>query len=159
MAETAGKNGWGRTPRGRRELAAVGLFMAVTLIVPLVTTEMCPFSRAPMFADTPRVYQTFDVFDPAGNELPALEFGLQRNYWGNPLGVGVGYRPPVSADTFGEIASRSQVEKMVVTRLRQRPDLPWVEVVQKVIGAVDERRVGVIQEWRWRISAGAGDGS
>jgi hypothetical protein len=140
-------------------LVAVGLFVAVSLIVPVVTTEMCPFSRAPMFADAPRVYQTFEVFNPAGKKLPALEFGLQRNYWGNPLGVGVGYCPPVSVDTFGEVAAREQVEEMVVARLRQRPDLPWVEVVQKVIGAVDERHVGVIQESRWRISAGPGDGS
>jgi hypothetical protein len=159
MNEGSRSEGWARTPRGRRELAAVGLFMAVSLVVPLLTTEMCPFSRAPMFADAPRVYQTFEIFDPAGNELPGLEFGLQRNYWGNPLGVGVGYRPPVSVDAFGEVASREQVEEMVVARLRQRPDLPWVEVVQKEIGAVDERRVGVRQESRWRISPGPGDGS
>ena len=77
--------GWSATPRGRRELAAVGLFCLAFAVTPLVTTELYPFSRAPMFADAPRQYCDYAVITPDGRRLTdprrlAL-LGLQRNYW------------------------------------------------------------------------------
>jgi hypothetical protein len=140
-------SGW-----GRGELLAVGLFCLVCVAVPLFCVELYPFSRAPMFTGAPRLYCTYNVLDPQGRPLPAEDFGLQRNYWGNPLGVGVGFHPPPSADRFGEVVPRAEVSAAVRRRLADRPGLRYVEVVRAVIGPVDERRVGVVRRERWRVT-------
>src|SRR5580704_16284260 len=88
------------TSCGRRELTVAGLFVFVFATVPLIRTELYPFSRAPMFEDAPLLYCDYAVTDPDGRPLELLDFGLHRNYWGNPLGVGVGFEPPPSLDIF-----------------------------------------------------------
>ena len=115
--------GWASTPRGRKELLAVGLFCLTFAVVPLLTTELYPFSRAPMFGDAPRLYCDYVVRLPDGRQLtdetdkPTLtKLGVQRNYWGNPLGVGVGYEPPPTVDDFGKVADKELVVGMVAKR-------------------------------------------
>jgi hypothetical protein len=130
---------------------AVGLFVLVSLAVPLLVTDLCPFSKAPMFADSPKLYCDYQVFSPQGEKLEPIDFGLQRNYWGNPPGVGVGYSPPESVDVFGQVASREAVEEMVSRRLTARPDLPFVEVIQILVFPLPEGRLGTREENRWRV--------
>jgi len=147
--------GWSATPRGRRELAAVGLFCLAFAVTPLVTTELYPFSRAPMFADAPRQYCDYAVITPDGRRLTdprrlAL-LGLQRNYWGNPLGVGVGFEPAESADVFGATAPRERVTEMVEERLKGFTNVKYVDVEQSVVGPTDADHVGVIWMARWRV--------
>jgi hypothetical protein len=142
---------WRRTPRGRRELLAVGLFCLANLLVPLLITDLYPFSRAPMFADAPQRFADYTVTGPDKQPLPPADFGLQRNYWGNPLGIGVGYNPPPSADEFGAVASEETVRQTVSQRLQQRADLRYVDVVQTIIGALDSGGVGEVASQRWRI--------
>jgi hypothetical protein len=142
---------WSSTPRGRRELLAAGLFCLANLLVPLFITDLYPFSQAPMFADSPRQYCDYSVTDPDGRPLPLLDFGLQRNYWGNPLGVGVGYHPPESVDQFGSVATTDEVTAFLERRLSRLPHLPFVQVTQEVIGDVDGQHVGVIKKKTWKI--------
>ncbi len=148
-------NGWAHTPRGRRELTAVGLFCIVFAVVPLVTTELYPFSRAPMFADSPRQYCAYAVITPAGLRLTEPKeltpFGLQRNYWGNPLGVGVGFEPAESADVFGAVAARERATEVVAEHLKHFPDLKYVDVEQSVVGPTDADHVGVLGTARCRV--------
>jgi hypothetical protein len=147
--------GWTATPRGRRELAAVGLVCLAFAVIPLVTTELYPFSRAPMFADAPQQYCDYAVVTPDGRRLiepqDLLPLGLQRNYWGNPLGVGVGFQPAESVDVFGAVATPGQVADMVTARLRRFPQWEYVEVEQSVIGKTDADHVGVVRSERWRV--------
>ena len=156
-------SGWSATPRGRRELAAVGLFCLAFAVVPLVTTELYPFSRAPMFADAPRRYCDYAVVTPDGRRLTEPQdlarFGLQRNYWGNPLGVGVGFRPAESADVFGEDVTdetAKRVRDMVAARLKQFPQWEYVDVEQIVIGPTDADHIGEVRRRRWPVKQGAG---
>ncbi len=141
-------------------MIAASLFVLAFATVPLVRMELYPFSRAPMFSDAPLYYCEYTVNDPDCNELDVLAFGLQRNYWGNPIGAGVGYLPPPSLDVFGEVAEPEDVLDHVRARLADFPDLPYVEVTQTVIGPVDERRIGILSWFRlhadnphWRDTA------
>jgi hypothetical protein len=143
--------GWARSPRGRRELLVAGLFVAFSIAIPLVCTEWYPFSRAPMFSDAPRLYCDYSVQDDAGRSLPLVDFGLQRNYWGNPLGVGVGFEPPPSVDSFGAIAPAEEVAAHVTNGLKRYPDLPAVVVTQTVVGARADGTVGSTATTTWRI--------
>jgi len=149
--------GWFGTPRGRKELLAVAAFALLNLLLPLCVVDLYPFSRAPMFADAPRLYCAYHVYGPDGNKLAPtkdhslLDFGLQRNYWGNPIGVGVGFRPPETADEFGTIANQAAVTAMVRRRLANFPNLSHVDVQQDVIADQDGRRVGLVSSKRWRI--------
>jgi hypothetical protein len=123
--------------------------------MPFVTTELYPFSRAPMFADAPQQYCEYAVVTPDGRRLTEtkdlLPLGLQRNYWGNPLGVGVGFKPAPTVDDFGKIATQQQVIDAVAPRLRQFPEWSYIEVEQSVIGATDGDHVGVVDRHIWRI--------
>jgi hypothetical protein len=143
--------GWSTTRRGRQELLAVTVFCLASVVVPLWRLELYPFSRAPMFADAPGQYCTYTILDPHNRVLPLHEFGLHRNYWGNPLGEGVGFQPLPSVDEFGLVASQEKVVAAVQETLRQRQDLPYIEVIQEVIGPLDEQRIGPIQSSRWRV--------
>ncbi len=151
--------GWASTPRGRKELLVVGLFCVTFAVVPLLTTELYPFSRAPMFADAPRLYCDYVVRLPDGRQLtdetdkPTLtKLGVQRNYWGNPLGVGVGYEPPLTVDDFGKVADKEVVVEMVTKRLEQFPDWRYVEVVQTVVRPAADGRIVREAGGTWRVN-------
>jgi hypothetical protein len=156
--------GWSATPRGRRELLAVAVFCAANLIVPLIWVEMFPFSRAPMFADAPRLYCSYVIETPDRQRLGETKgkdprrafeelkpFGLERTYWGNPLGVGVGFEPARTVDRFGEVASKEEIDESVRRGLAGRPEWDYVFVKQTVIGPTDGGRVGTKQKERWRV--------
>jgi hypothetical protein len=130
---------------------AVVLFGLTNLLIPLFLVELFPFSRAPMFADAPQLYCDYAIYTPDGTRLSEIDFGLQRNYWGNPIGVGVGFRPRPTLDNFGEVADSDQVTKQIMKGLARFPDLPFVDVNQEVIGSVDSDHVGPLQEHRWRV--------
>jgi hypothetical protein len=137
-------------------LAAVGLFCLAFVVVPLLTTELYPFSRAPMFADAPQKYCEYAVVTPDGQRLTEtkelLPFGLQRNYWGNPLGVGVGFKPAPTVDDFGKVATRQEVIDTVAPRLKQYPAWESIKVEQSVIGPTDGDHVGVVNRHLWRVT-------
>ncbi len=137
-------------PRRRRELAAVAAFCAANVVVPLAFVELYPFSRAPMFCDAPRLCCDYSVLAPDGTALPNADFGLQRNYWGNPVDVSA-RRPPETIDRFGDVADGAAVTAQVQRCLARFPRLAYVEVVQEVVGPVDEQHVGVTRAKRWRV--------
>jgi hypothetical protein len=118
------------------------MFVVAFATMPLVRTELFPFSRAPMFSDAPLCYCEYTILDPDGKPLNPRDFDLQRNYWGNPLGVGVGFEPPPSLDDFGSVPSPDESGAWIESRLAQFPQLRFVDVSLRRIGAVDERRVG-----------------
>jgi hypothetical protein len=135
---------WSATRQGKRELIAAGLFVLAFAAVPLVRPELYPFSRAPMFADAPAEYCEYSVATVDGRPLDPLDFALQRNYWGNPLGVGVGFEPPPSLDVFGTYKPLGlEADEWVGERLDKFPDLESVVIIQKRVGAVDRLRVDV----------------
>jgi hypothetical protein len=147
-------SGWAASLRGRRELLLVAAFATAFVVVPLFVTDLFPFSQAPMFADAPRQCCNYTVYLPDGQQSPPdrlKDVGLQRNYWGNPVGVGTGFLPPTSVDVFGEVATEAEVRKVVEEHLRERPELPFVDVVQEVIGALDDQRAGIRETHRWHI--------
>ncbi len=160
---------WIHSARGRKELLAIGVFVLLNLLIPVLIVDLYPFSRAPMFADRPQSYCEYHVYGPDGRELhlerpdgnglvqvfgePIPALGLHRNYWGNPIGSGVGFVPPTTVDTFGTVPPRDEVTAHLQQRLRARPDLPYVDVVRQVIGDLDGQKVGVIEDrtQRWRV--------
>lgn len=106
-----------------------------------------------MFADAPQRYCDYHLFGPDGEELALVAFGMHRNYWGNPIGAGVGFLPPPTVDQFGTVAIADEVTAHLRQQLRAWPELAYVEVVQEVIGDIDGQRVGPIPEktQRWRV--------
>jgi hypothetical protein len=133
--------------RARLELAIVAAFALALAAVPLFTTELYPFSRAPMFCDAPTRYCRYELRGPGGATLPLDAFGLQRNYWGNPP-VGHGFLPPASLDQFGEVPTRDIVTAYLRERLAGRL---YLDVTQEVIGPRDDGGVGPVARERWRI--------
>ncbi len=150
MVPTTSTPSWSQSPQGRRELIAVGLFCLLNILIPCLIMDLYPFSSAPMFADAPRHYCDYELMGPNEEPLDLKSFGLQRNYWGNPLGSGVGYFPPDSIDRFGEIGSEGQIITQVQRSLTDHPDLEFVDVTQRVIGDTGEN-VGQIDLRVWRV--------
>ena len=149
-------HGWAATPRGRGNWRPSACFALAFAVVPLVTTELYPFSRAPMFADAPRQYCDYAVVTP-----------------GRPAGSpNAGPRPhSASSATTGAIRSASASAssrprvRTCSARLRRRSSvqrrgdgaaeadsrLPYVEVEQSVVGPTDADHVGVVWMERWRV--------
>jgi hypothetical protein len=133
---------WSATRQGKRELAAAAVFVVAFAAVPLFLTELYPFSRAPMFSDAPQCYGEYTVLDPDEKPLDPRDFDLQRNYWGNPLGVGVGFEPPPSLDRFGSVPATGDIAAWIAPRLARFPHLRYVDVFLTRIGAVDDWHIG-----------------
>jgi hypothetical protein len=104
-----------------------------------------------MFADAPRRYCNYIIMAPDHRTLDPREFGVQRNYWGNPLGIGAGFLPAETVDHFGEVADLETVTAWVAGRLAGRPGLEFVEVVREVIGPLESGGVGPVQTESWRV--------
>ncbi len=143
---------WSSTPRGRRELIAVGLFCAANVVIPLALGEMYPFSSAPMFYDAPQCFCDYQVRAPDGQTLKLTEFGLQRNYWGNPPDRGMGIQAPPTIDQFGCVACEADVCGQLHRWLKDHPEVAYLEVTQEVIGPVDAWRIGPMERHTWRVN-------
>jgi hypothetical protein len=108
-----------------------------------------------MFADAPQLYCEYTAYAPNGRQItdPAtlMKLGLQRNYWGNPLGVGIGFKPAPALDVFGFVAAKDRVIDIVGRSLTQFEKWDYVEVEQKVIGPIDANHIGVVHKNRWRV--------
>lgn len=143
----------------RMELGIVGLFVALNVTVPLAARELYPFSSFHGFVDSARRYCDYRVVGPEGEPLSTAAFGLHRNYYGNggysvnlPEPHRGGVPLPPTLDRFGEVPSEARVRTHVRERLeRSHPKLDWVRVTQRVVGAVDDDRVGVVRTHTWRI--------
>jgi hypothetical protein len=139
------------------------MLLALNVIVPLTLGDVYPFTIAPMFRDAPRQYANIRVFDLDGtkladNSLRRLdplsqpdEWLLRRYYDGNPIGCGVGIKPPQTLDVFGIVPSKDQVRQHIEQRLAVLKKWPAVEVELEIVGAIDAHRVGVVSTERWKV--------
>ncbi len=132
-------------------MRAIALFVMLSIMVPLWHAELYPFSRAPMFSDASQRCCDYKVFSPDGRSLDPRQFAVQRNYWGNPLGVGVGFLPADTVDRFGEVPEKDSVKARVSDCLIRHPELEFVEVIREVIGPFESGGIGPIQTDIWRI--------
>jgi hypothetical protein len=140
--------------RSQLAFAAVGLLLVANIAIPLVLGDVYPFTSAPMFRDTPMCCCNYHVYAPDGRELPAEDWLVQRIYDGNPIGYGVGIRPPpVLESKFGHICEESTVRQHIAAQFAnpKNEGLPHVEVVQEHIGPTDSQHVGIVHSHRWRV--------
>src|SRR5262245_4048401 len=93
-------------------IVCAGVFLAAHVVMPLVWGDLYPFTSAPMFRDSPTKYCDYHVFAPDGTELPQEEWLVQRVYDGNPVGYGVGIKPPpVIEQEFGVVHEERAVRE------------------------------------------------
>ncbi|QEG20678.1 hypothetical protein [Mariniblastus fucicola] len=119
----------------RTELVAVGAFIVVNLLAPVVVGEMYPFTISPMFCDQPKQYCTYQLFDQDGKELDLEAFGLHLVYDGNPPGLGMGIEAAPQLHGFGEVPELDEV----VAHVRKIADedgksFRLIRVCQSVVG-------------------------
>jgi hypothetical protein len=141
--------------RSRLAIFSAAILLAGNIIVPLVWGDIYPFTSAPMFRDAPRQCCNYQVLSADGRPLLAAEWLLQRVYDGNPVGYGVGLRPPaVIEQHFGAVHDPAAVRRHVEARFAasNEPSCDCVEVVQEVIGPIDAQHVGVVHREQWRIA-------
>jgi hypothetical protein len=134
-------------------LTAACLLVA-NIIVPLIGGDVYPFTSAPMFRDAPTQCCNYRVFAPDGIELKPEDWRLARIYDGNPVGYGVGVRPPEVLELeFGVVHDEATVRRHVERQFREpaKRNYEFIDVVQEVIGPTDGQHVGVTGSRRWRI--------
>jgi hypothetical protein len=90
----------------------------------------------------------------SGNEYSPEVFDLHLSYWGNPPGVGCGFRAQDPLHPFGEVPPATAVIAHVEgclagTRLQQGPE--FFEVERHVIGPINQNTVGIVERTRWRF--------
>jgi hypothetical protein len=135
-------------------LISVAALLAANLGVPLIFGDVYPFTSAPMFRDSPREFCNYRVIAPDGRELAAEDWLVQRIYDGNPVGYGVGVRPPAVIESeFGVIHDETHVRRHVERQFGRSGNdrYEFVDVEQEVIGAIDSQHVGVVRTNRWRV--------
>jgi hypothetical protein len=132
----------------------VAALLAANVGLPLIFGDVYPFTSAPMFRDLPQKYCNYRVLAPDGRELPAEDWLVQRIYDGNPVGYGVGVRPPAVLESeFGIIHDEAHVRRHIEQQFARSGNerYEYVNVEQQLIGPIDGRHVGVVRTNRWRI--------
>lgn len=136
-------------------LAIVGVLLAAHVVVPLVWGDLYPFTSAPMFRDRPEQYCDYHVFAPNGTELPQEDWLVQRVYDGNPVGYGVGVKPPaVIEQRFGVVHQEEQVREHLLRQFARLPS-PGPEFItaeQRVFGPREDGTIGEVESYLWRIT-------
>jgi hypothetical protein len=106
------------------ERVSVFVFLAATLLIPLITVELYPFSAASMFAHAPTSYTIYQVADGSGKRLNYGGFGIDlKNPHDPPVRTlgreGYGRRYPPSPAGFdvdwNEALVRQRVERELET--------------------------------------------
>jgi len=141
--------------RSRSGLLATAALLLANVVVPVIWGDVYPFTSAPMFRDSPREFCNYQVYDAEGSELPQADWLVQQVYDGNPLGYGVGVKPPqVLEQQFGVVHDKSIVRQHFERQLAEprHQQYALVDVVQQVVGPTDDRHVGVVRTQRWRIA-------
>lgn len=134
-------------------LATTAVFLLLNIVVPVIWGDIYPFTSAPMFRDSPTKYCNYRVYGPDGQQLDPEAFLVQRIYDGNPVGYGVGVKPPPVLEEFGVERDEAYCRQHVLAQLSSEGNwkYPFVEIEQEVIGPVDEQRIGVVRTDRWRV--------
>jgi hypothetical protein len=141
--------------RSRLAMSAAGLLLLANIVIPLGLGDVYPFTSAPMFRDSPAQCCNYRLLDASGTELPAEAWLVHRVYDGNPIGYGVGLRPPaVIEQQFGVVHDKADVHRHLERRFADPGNRAprAVEVVQEVVGPVDSQHVGVVRTERWKIA-------
>lgn len=131
----------------------VGLFLASHVVVPLVWGDIYPFTSAPMFRDKPERYCNYHIFAPDGTELPQSDWLVQRVYDGNPVGYGVGIKPPaVIEQEFGVVHERQKVQEHLLRQFKSSSaSYKFIDVQQHIFGPQTNGTIGLLKVSTWRI--------
>lgn len=139
--------------RDKLALGTAGVFLLLNIIVPVVWGDIYPFTSGPMFRDAPTRYCNYRIYDPDEQLLDAETFLCHRIYDGNPVGYGVGIQPPAVLEDFGVERDEAYCRQHILRHLSAAANrkYPFVEIVQEVVGPVDDQRVGIVRTDRWRV--------
>jgi hypothetical protein len=135
-------------------LLAIVALLAANIVLPLVFGDVYPLTSAPMFRDSPARFCNYRVLAPDGKELPASDWLVQRIYDGNPVGYGVGVRPPSVLETeFGVVHDEATVRRHIQGQFFEKGNdrHEFVVIEQEIVGPVDSQRVGMIETETWRV--------
>src|SRR5437773_8070872 len=100
--------------RSRLAMAAAAALLVANILVPLIGGDIYPVTSAPMFRDSPSQCCNYHLLAADGRELKLENWLLQRVYDGNPVGYGVGVRPPAILETeFGVVHDAATVRQHV----------------------------------------------
>src|SRR5437868_2220868 len=127
--------------RSRLGISAAAALLLANIFVPLIWGDVYPFTSAPMFRDSPRQFCNYRIYAADGQELPAADWLVQRVYDGNPVGYGVGVRPPkVLEQRFGVVHDVATVRQHFRQQLGEprHQQHAFVDVMQEVIGPIDD---------------------
>jgi hypothetical protein len=140
--------------RSRIGLWAGAALLLGNVVVPLIWGDVYPFTSAPMFRDAPRQFANYRVYSAERKEFEPADWLVQRVYDGNPVGYGVGVRPPPVLELqFGVVHDEATVREHFQRQLAEprHSQHEYVDVVQEVIGPVDSQHVGAVRTNRWRV--------
>src|SRR5437899_7626670 len=140
--------------RSRLATTAAATLLVANILVPLIGGDIYPFTPAPMFRDSPSGCCNYQVFAADGRELHPQHWRLQRVYDGNPVGYGVGVRPPAILEMeFGVVHDAATVRQHVERQFHEPVNQghEFVDVIQEVIGPTDRQHIGIVRRQRWRI--------
>ncbi|HEY6197080.1 MAG TPA: hypothetical protein VI231_00590 [Candidatus Binatia bacterium] len=146
------------------------VFCALTIIVPLFTSDYFPFSPMPMFSDSPRSLILFAAYLPDGTRADPARFGLQINYVAN-VHPKLSAHPPASLNgctgvmgntCYGDnlapvdrLVSEDTLRRHVEPYLQKQSDIPWIRIEEKIL-AVDPasggQRVAITDRGEWKIA-------
>src|SRR4051812_7416590 len=98
--------------RSRIGMFAAAALLLANIVVPMIWGDVYPFTSAPMFRDSPRQFCNYRVYSIKGRLLDPVDWLVKRVYDGNPVGYGVGVKPPLLLEQeFGVVHDEAIVRQ------------------------------------------------
>ena len=121
------------------------VYLSLLVALPLMFSELYPFTINPMFRDSPQKYTSYSLVSATGVQIPAEKALLHQVYDGNPVALGVGAPPEETANIYGQTLSEREIE-LIVRRELADDTIDWpVKVYQLVFGKPEnENKFGLM---------------
>jgi hypothetical protein len=144
-------------PKRGAELRFALVMLTCLIVIPIVSEKLFPFDRPSFFVASETQHASIELFDPRGAAISPHAAGLGDYYWaqngyfsaapGQELGA---VRLPPTIHVHGDIPTRKEIRE-VVREAMVWSIFPYVTVRRTVKGAVDEARVGIVEQDTWRV--------
>jgi len=127
------------------EHIAVAIVLLGQICIAPWAIDLFPFSSFPMFSDSPKTLLEYQFFSPQGEILSPEQFGMVSSYVANPS-------PKLSRKLpYQSLEQMSLEDIFQAVRERRVKEQGVVIVNRRVLGALDEKTVGIVSEDSWRV--------
>ena len=119
------------------ETLIISFILLSHILIPLLKSELFPYSSFQLFTGSPLSYVEYEAFDKKRQVVSLRDIKLQRNYSGMSLREPYARIKPFTLDKFDQKLNHNELKEHILKYAT--PDMLPLTIIQKVYGVKDEK--------------------